>query len=163
MATAQFIAAAEADAEQPGIVLSPRRPVAADRRVLLEIDHDAEAISTLKVAGPIAIFFMAAYDAVEVLQGGSHELTPYHYAALAIITMFFGLTWFSGFRRYWKAWTLTTCIVIIALFIKIAALGRNPELAFVAIILCPFATAAFVMWGQVWQAMLNLGCLAMFG
>src|SRR5271169_5380449 len=141
MATAQFIAAAEADAEQPGIVLSPRRPVAADRRILLEIDHDAEAISTLKVAGPIAIFFMAAYDAVEVLKGG--DLTPYHYAALAIITLFFGLTWLSGFRRYWKAWTLTTCVVIILLFIKIAALGRNPELAFVAIILCPFATAAF--------------------
>jgi signal transduction histidine kinase len=163
MATAQVIAADEAVAEQPGIVLSPRRPVAADRRVLLEIDHDAEAISTLKVAGPIAIFFMAAYDAIEVLQGRSHELTPYHYAALSIITLFFGLTWLNGFRRYWKAWTLTTCIVIIALFIKIAALGRNPELAFVAIILCPFATAAFVMWGQRWQGMLNLGCLAMFG
>jgi signal transduction histidine kinase len=163
MATAQVIAAVEDGAEQPGIVLSPRRPVAADRRVLLEIDHDAEAISTLKVAGPIAIFFMAAYDAVEVIQGGSHELTPYHYAALAIITLFFGLTWLNGFRRYWKAWTLITCIVIIALLIKIAALGRNPELAFVAIILCPFATAAFVMWGQLWQGMLNLGCLAMFG
>ena len=161
MATAQVIAADDADAEQPGIVLGPRRPVAADRRVLLEIDHDAEAISTLKVAGPIAIFFMVAYDAVEVLQG--RELTPYHYAALAIITLFFGLTWSSGFRRHWQAWTLTTCIVIIALFIKIAALGRNPELAFVAIILCPFATAAFVMWGQIWQGMLNLGCLAMFG
>ena len=59
MATAQVIAVDETGAEQPGIVLSPRRPVAADRRVLLEIDHDAEAISTLKVAGPIAIFFLA--------------------------------------------------------------------------------------------------------
>jgi signal transduction histidine kinase len=163
MATAQFIAADEPGAEQPGVLLSPRRPVAADRRVLLEIDHDAEAISTLKVAGPTAIFFMAAYATVEVLQGHSHELTPYHFAALAIVTLFFGLTWLSSFRRYWKVWTLTTCIVVIALFIKIAALGRNPELAFVAIILCPFATAAFVMWGQLWQGMLNLGCLAMFG
>jgi signal transduction histidine kinase len=82
---------------------------------------------------------------------------------LAIITLFFGLTWLSGFRRYWKAWTLVTCVVIIALFIKISALGHNPELAFIAIILCQFATAAFVMWGQGWQGMLNLGCLAMFG
>src|SRR5271156_457583 len=161
MATAQVIAADEAGAEQPEIELSPRRPAAADRRILLEIDHDAEAISTLKVAGPIAIFFMAAYNTVEVLKGG--DLTPYHYAALALVTLFFGLTWLTAFRRYWKAWTLTTCVVIIALFIKIAALGRNPELAFVAIILCPFATAAFVMWGQIWQGMLNLGCLAMFG
>jgi signal transduction histidine kinase len=163
MATAQVIAVDETGAEQPGIVLSPRRPVAADRRVLLEIDHDAEAISTLKVAGPIAIFFLAAYGAVVVFLVGEHGLTQYHYAAFAIITLFFGLTWLSIFRRYWKAWTLTTCVTIIALFIKIASLGHNPELAFIAIILCPFATAAFVMWGPRWQGMLNLGCLAMFG
>jgi signal transduction histidine kinase len=163
MATAQVIAADEASAEQPGVVLTPRRPVAADRRVLLEIDHDAEAISTLKVAGPIAIFFIFAYGVLEVLLAGSHSLSLYHYLAFATITMFFGLTWLSTFRRYWKAWTLTTCVVVIALFIKIASLGRNPELAFIAIILCPFATAAFVMWGPRWQGMLNLGCLALFG
>ena len=163
MATAQVIAADEAGAEQPGIVLGPRRPVAADRRVLLEIDHDAEAISTLKVAGPIAIFFLAAYGAIEMLRVGQHGISPYQYAAFAIVTAFFGLTWLSGFRRYWKAWTLTTCVAIIALFIRIASLRHNPELAFIAIILCPFATAAFVMWGPRWQGMLNLGCLAMFG
>jgi signal transduction histidine kinase len=160
MAIAQSVAVEQAGVEQPGIVLTPRRPVAADRRVLLEIDHDAEAISTLKVAGPIAIFFMVAYDAIEVLQG--HELSSYHYAALAIITLFFGLTWLSGFRRHWQAWTLTTCVVIIGLFIRISALRGNPELAFIAFVLCPFATAAFVMWGQIWQGLLNLGCLAMF-
>jgi signal transduction histidine kinase len=163
MATAQVIAVDEAGAEQAGIVLGPRRPVAADRRVLLEIDHDAEAISTLKVAGPIAIFFLLAYGAVVVFQVGQHGLTQYHYAAFAIITLFFGLTWLSIFRRYWKAWTLATCVTIIALFIRIASLGHSPELAFIAIILCPFATAAFVMWGPRWQGMLNLGCLAMFG
>lgn len=162
MATAQGIAVDEANAEQPGIVLGPRRPVANDRRVLLEIDHDAEAISTLKVAGPIAIVFMLAYDLVETLWVGA-SLTLYHYIALAIITLFFGLTWLSVFRRYWKAWTLITCVVIIALFIKIASLSHNPELSFIAIVLCPFATAAFVMWGPRWQGMLNLGCLAMFG
>ncbi len=163
MATAQVIAVDEAGAEHAGIVLGPRRPVAADRRVLLEIDHDAEAISTLKVAGPIAIFFLLAYGAVVVFQVGQHGLTQYHYAAFAIITLFFGLTWLSIFRRYWKAWTLATCVTIIALFIRIASLGHSPELAFIAIILCPFATAAFVMWGPRWQGMLNLGCLAMFG
>jgi signal transduction histidine kinase len=163
MATAQVVQIKETIAEQPGIVLSPRRPVAADRRVLLEIDHDAEAISTLKVAGPIAIFFMFAYGAIVVLLIGQHGLTQYHYAAFAIITLFFGLTWLSVFRRYWKVWTLTTCVTILGLFIRIAALDLNPELAFIAIILCPFATAAFVMWGPGWQGMLNLGCLAMFG
>ena len=163
MATAQVVQVKETIAEQPGIVLSPRRPVAADRRVLLEIDHDAEAISTLKVAGPIAIFFMFAYGAIVVLLVGQHGLTQYHYAAFAIITLFFGLTWLSVFRRYWKVWTLTTCVTILGLFIRIAALDLNPELAFIAIILCPFATAAFVMWGPGWQGMLNLGCLAMFG
>jgi signal transduction histidine kinase len=163
MATAQVVQIKETIAEQPGIVLSPRRPVAADRRVLLEIDHDAEAISTLKVAGPIAIFFMFAYGAIVVLLVGQHGLTQYHYAAFAIITLFFGLTWLSVFRRYWKVWTLTTCVTILGLFIRIAALDLNPELAFIAIILCPFATAAFVMWGPGWQGMLNLGCLAMFG
>lgn len=162
MGTAQVIAADEAGAEQPGIVLTPRRPAAADRRVLLEIDHDAEAIGTLKVAGPIAIIFMLAYSVIVVLRAGSRGLTPYHYASLSIITLFFGLTWLSVFRRYWKAWTLVTCVIIIALFIKIASLGLNDELAFIAITLCPFATAAFVMWGPRWQAMLNLGCLALF-
>jgi signal transduction histidine kinase len=163
MATAQVITTDEAGAEQPGIVLSPRRPVAADRRVLLEIDHDAEAIGTLKVAGPIAIFFLLAYGVVEMMLVGPHRLIPYQYAAFAIVTAFFGLTWLSVFRRYWKAWTLITCVTVIALFIRIAELGHSPELAFIAIILCPFATAAFVMWGPRWQGMLNLGCLALFG
>ena len=86
MATAQFIAADEVSADQPGLVLSPRRPVAADRRVLLEIDHDAEAISTLKVAGPIAIFFIFAYGGLQLLRFGQHGLSPYEYAASAIIT-----------------------------------------------------------------------------
>jgi signal transduction histidine kinase len=144
------------------MVLGPRRPVAADRRVLLEIDHDAEAISTLKVAGPIAIIFMIAYDAIYTLTPGGRTLTLYHYAALAIITAFFGVTWLPTFRRHWKTWTINTCVAIVALFIKIAALGHDPELAFIAIILCPFATAAFVMWGPRWQGMLNLGCLALF-
>ena len=90
MATAQVIAVDDAGAEQPGLILSPRRPVAADRRVLLEIDHDAEAISTLKVAGPIAIFFLLAYGVVEVLRVGQHALSLYQYAAFAIVTMFFG-------------------------------------------------------------------------
>src|SRR3984957_17708908 len=142
MATAQVVQVKETIAEQPGIVLSPRRPVAADRRVLLEIDHDAEAISTLKVAGTIAIFFMFAYGAIVVLLVGQHGLAQFHYAAFAIITLFFGLTWLSVFRRYWKVWTLTTCVTILGLFIRIAALDLNPELAFIAIILCPFATAA---------------------
>jgi signal transduction histidine kinase len=163
MATARVIATDETGAEQTETVLGPRRPVAADRRVLLEIDHDAEAISTLKVAGPIAIFFLLAYGVSVVLLVGQHGLTQYHYAAFAIITLFFGLTWLPVFRRHWKAWTLTTCVTIIALFIKIASLGQNPELAFIAIILCPFATAAFVMWGPRWQGMLNLGCLGLFG
>src|SRR5712691_390312 len=76
MATAQVIAVDEAGAEQAGIVLGPRRPVAADRRVLLEIDHDAEAISTLKVAGPIAIFFLFAYGVAEVLRVDLAERFP---------------------------------------------------------------------------------------
>src|SRR5262249_27423956 len=139
-----------------------RRPVAADRRVLLEIDHDAEAISTLKVAGPIAIVFMIAYDGIYAVFPGGRTLTIYHYAALAITTAFFGVTWLPTFRRHWKSWTLNTCVVIVALFIKIAAIGKDAELAFIAIILCPFAAAAFVMWGSRWQAMLNLGCLALF-
>src|SRR6266478_8000577 len=130
MATAQVIAVDEAGAEQAGIVLGPRRPVAADRRVLLEIDNDAEAISTLKVAGPIAIFFLFAYGVAEVLRVGQHGLTQYHYAAFAVISLFFGLTWLSVFRRYWKAWTLATCGTMISLFVKIASLGGLPELAF---------------------------------
>lgn len=164
MATAQVVAAKEpaVERQQSGAVLGPRRPVAADRRVLLEIDHDAEAISTLKVAGPIAIFFMLAYDLLDALLTGRQALTGYHYAALAIITAFFGITWLSTFRRHWKLLTLWCCVLVIALFIKIASLERDGELAFIAIVLCPFATAAFVMWGPRWQALLNLGCLALF-
>ncbi len=165
MATAQVLAAKEPGTEQQpqtGAVLGPRRPVAADRRVLLEIDHDAEAISTLKVAGPIAIFFMLAYAGLYALLDRGRPLTGYHYAAFALITAFFGITWLSEFRRRWKLWTLLCCVVLIALFIKIASLEHNSELAFIAIILCPFATAAFVMWGPRWQALLNLGCLALF-
>ena len=51
-------------------------------------------------------------------------------------------------------------LVLIAIFILISRETGNPESRFIAIMLCPLATAAFVNWGTRWQAAMALTALS---
>lgn len=140
---------------------STRPPLVTPRQIEEQFDDDLEAVDLLKKSGPLGIFFLIAYILVDWHShvGNSPLLiSAYHWLALATVLMFFGLTWLPAFRTHWRGWSLATCIVMIALIIRISAVTHESETRFITIMLCPFATAAFVIWGWRWQLSLVLAC-----
>jgi signal transduction histidine kinase len=133
------------------------------RQVVEDFDDNAEAVDILKKSGPVGIFFLLTYIFVD-----SHGhltsffVSPYHWIALATVLAFFGLTWLPGFRAHWRLWSLLCCIVMIMLMIRVSAITREADTRYITIILCPFATAAFVIWGWRWQLSLIIACLFLY-
>ncbi|HEY1852157.1 MAG TPA: HAMP domain-containing sensor histidine kinase [Candidatus Binataceae bacterium] len=148
-----------ADAPKGGATIRP--PLMTPRQLEEQFDDDLEAIDILKKSGPVGVFFLLAYIAVDWhSRGGASPLqvSTYHWLALATVLLFFGLAWIPGFRTHWRGLSLATCIVMIALVIRISAITNEGETRYITIILCPFATAAFVIWGWRWQLALVLAC-----
>jgi hypothetical protein len=131
------------------VAAPPRPPRVTPRQLEEQFDDNLEAIDILKKSGPIGIFFLLAYIVIDwrTNRGASALLvSPYHWLALATVLLFFGLTWLPGFRAHWRVWSLLTCIAMIVLVIRISAITNEGETRYITIILCPFATAAFVIW-----------------
>jgi signal transduction histidine kinase len=145
------------------------RPVAprddGEAAAALVIDSDQEALRVLKLSGPVAVLFMLAFLAAANYgaRPGHSLLTPAHWLALAATTAFFGLTWLPAFRRRWQLWTLLFSILIVSLVIRISMTTGDPVSPFVAIILCPVASASFVRWNPRWQAAMSVACIVEFG
>jgi signal transduction histidine kinase len=140
---------------------STRPPLVTPRQIEEQFDDDLEAVDLLKKSGPLGIFFLIAYILVDWHSHVGNRpllISAYHWLALATVLMFFGLTWLPGFRTHWRGWSLATCIVMIALIIRISAVTHESETRYITIMLCPFATAAFVIWGWRWQLSLVLAC-----
>jgi signal transduction histidine kinase len=144
----------------------PARPRAITaRQVVEDFDDNAEAIDILKMSGPVGIFFLLAYILIDSrghLAPGSLPVSPFHWIALATILAFFGLTWLPGFRAHWRAWSLLCCIAMMILLIRISAVTHESNTRYITIILCPFATAAFVIWGWRWQLILIVSCFFLY-
>lgn len=139
-----------------------RPPRVTPRQIEEQFDDNLEAIDILKKSGPVGIFFLVAYIAIDwhTHAAASFVLVSiYHWLALATVLAFFGLTWLPGFRAHWRGWSLLTCIAMIILVIRISAITHEGETRYITIILCPFATAAFVIWGWRWQLSLIVACL----
>jgi signal transduction histidine kinase len=155
-------------ASVPATALRPassRPAVMTARQVVEEFDDNAEAIDILKKSAPIGIFFLVAFIAVDSRLGPTHVpvlATPYHWIALATVLLFFGLNWMPGFRAHWRLWSLVTCIVMISLVVKISGITGESDTRYITIILCPFATAAFVIWGWRWQLSLIVACFFLY-
>jgi signal transduction histidine kinase len=130
----------------------------------LPIDADEDAIHVLKLSGPVAVVFMVAFLVVahRDIDSAATPLTAAHWLAFAATAGFFGITWLPGFRRHWRLWTLLFSILIVSLFIRISASTGDPVTPFIAIILCPIASASFVRWNPRWQAAMSVACLLEF-
>ena len=68
-----------------------------------------------------------------------------------------------GFRTHWKLWNLLFSILLISIFITISAQTQEGDSRFIAILLYPVATAAFINWEWQWQALMGLACLVLYG
>jgi signal transduction histidine kinase len=135
------------------------------RQVVADFDDNAEAIDILKKSGPVGILFLLAYIAVDA-RPNVHSIgllvSPYHWISLAVVLAFFGMTWLPGFRAHWRMWSLLCCITMIMLMIRISAITHEPNTRYITIVLCPFATAAFVIWGWRWQLSLIIACFLLY-
>ena len=142
------------------------RPVTpTPRQVADRFDDDAEAVDVLKKSAPIGVFFLIAYiliDSRTPLSSGTITVSPYHWLALATVLFFFGLTWTPGFRAHWRLWSLLCCLTLMGLMIGAGIVTRDSTISYITIILCPFATASFVVWGWRWQLTLVGACFVLY-
>jgi signal transduction histidine kinase len=119
---------------------------------LVWTEDDEESLRVLKLGGALGIFMLLAYLAYDQQALGKYAPgTDPHWLILAATCLFFGLSWTHAFKRHWKFWILLYNLILITTFILISRETRDPESRFIAIMLCPLATAAFVSWGTRWQ------------
>jgi len=152
---------------RPAEALKPptKSAAATARQVVFELDDNTEAVDILKKSGPIGIFFLVAFILVDAR---SHVVqtrifvSPYHWLSLLAVLLFFGFTWLPGFRAHWRGLSLLCCITMISLIIRVSAITHEPTTRYITIILCPFATAAFVIWGWRWQLALIVACTLLY-
>jgi signal transduction histidine kinase len=115
-------------------------------------EDDEESLRVLKLGGVLGIFMLLAYSVYDQHVPGriTHGL-DFHWIVLAGTCAFFGLLWTSFFRRHWKLWTLCFNLFLMWMFIIISHSTAEPESRFIAIAMCPMATASFVSWSTRWQ------------
>ena len=149
-----------------GAIPPAMRPVTpTPRQVKDRFDDNTEAVDVLKKSAPIGVFFLIAYiliDSRTPISSGTITVSPYHWLALATVMFFFGLTWMPGFQAHWRFWSLACCILLISLMIAAGASTGEVTASYLTIVLCPFATASFVVWGWRWQLTLVGACLVLY-
>jgi signal transduction histidine kinase len=124
-------------------------------------EDDEESLRVLKLGGALGIFMLLAYLAFDQqLRGRDAPGMGLHWLSVGVTCLFFGLVWTRAFKRNWKFFTLLYLCFLIAVFIAISLFTRDPESRFIAITLCPLATAAFVSWGTRWQFAMALTAIA---
>lgn len=132
-------------------------------RTLVWTNDDAEALAVLKIGGALGLFFLLVYAIADSLGGRmGAAVEAEHWALLAGTCLFLGMTWTTAFRRYWKFWTLVYCAFMMTMFVVISARTADPESRFIAMLLCPLATASFVSWGSRWQLAMGVAVTVIF-
>jgi signal transduction histidine kinase len=125
-------------------------------------EDDEESLRVVKLGGAVAIFTLLAYLAHDQqVRGQNAPEIGWHWLTLGATCLFFALLWTRWFKRRWKSWVLMYSLFVIGMFILISRVTGDPESRFIAIMLCPLATAAFVSWGPRWQ--FAMGVTALLG
>lgn len=115
-------------------------------------EDDEESIRVLRLGGALGIFMLIAYLLYDQhLRGPWAPGSGLHWLVLGVTLLFLSLVWTRTFKRHWRMWTFLFIGFLISTFIAISRFTGDPESRFIAIILCPLATAAFVSWGTRWQ------------
>jgi signal transduction histidine kinase len=129
------------------------------------LSDDETSIQVLRAGSSIAILFLTVYLVYDVWsrEGGTWFGAIFHWVTVAGSLAFFIATWTRSFREHWKHWTLLFAILLISIFILISSETQEGESRYIAIILFPVATAAFVNWEWRWQAMMGLACVVLYG
>jgi signal transduction histidine kinase len=123
-------------------------------------EDDEDSLRVLKIGGVLAIFMLLAYlQYDQQVLGKNAPGAGLHYLILGGTLLFFGMSWTTWFKRRWKFWVLLFILFLIGMFVLISRETRDPESRFIAIMLCPVATAAFVNWNARWQFVMAVTAL----
>jgi signal transduction histidine kinase len=129
------------------------------------MSDDETSIAVLRAGSSIAIVFLVIYLVYDLWagDGGTSFGAIFHWITILATLSFLAASWTRGFRSHWKAWTLAFSIFLIAVFILISSETREDDSRYIAILLFPVATAAFVNWESRWQTLMGAACLALYG
>ncbi len=134
---------------------------AADARM----SDDETSIQVLRAGSAIAIVFLAIYLAYDLRsgRGGASYGGILHSVTVFGALIFLAASFTRGFRAHWKLWNLLFSVMLISIFIMISVQTQEGDSRFIAILLYPVATAAFINWEWQWQALMGLACLVLYG
>ncbi len=147
-------------AEKLTTIFSSSMP-AADVRM----SDEETSIQVLRAGSAIAIVFLFIYLAYDFWSGrdGTFYSEIFHWVTILATLAFLAASFTQGFRTHWKLWNLLMAILLISIFILISSETQEGDSRYIAVLLYPVATAAFVNWEWQWQALMGLSCLALFG
>lgn len=149
-----------------GIKDSKNWRLAETRRDSAKIEEDTEAVGVLRKAVPIGMLFVVALcltDGKRHTYGGAHlNFSLSHWLVVFTMVLFLGLTWTRAFRTHWRILSLLCSIAIVATMVGVSAATHDPASRYVTILLTPFATAAFMIWGWRWQLTFIGACLLLY-
>jgi len=147
-------------AEKSAAIFSSSIP-AADARM----SDDKTSIQVLRAGSSIAIVFLVIYLAYDLWsgRGGTFFSEIFHWLTVLATLAFLAASFTRGFRTHWKLWNLLFSIMLISVFIMISSETQEGDSRYIAILLFPVATAAFVNWEWQWQALMGLSCIVLYG
>jgi len=149
--------------DKPAALTPGANPPGGERRTIVWSTDDEEALRVLKIGGALGLFFLLAYAMVDfAARPAGQAAVVEHTVLLAGTCLFFGMTWTRAFRPFWKFWALSYCVFVMTMFVAISARTGDPESRFIAMLLCPLATASFVSWGSRWQLAMGAAVLALY-
>jgi len=136
-------------------------PGGPDDAQLNQVAGDEESLGMLRLAISIAILFLLLYFVADRAIRDQASIAL-HLALILGAGIFMVLAWTRAFRRFWRLWSFSFCVFLMAMFIAISAITRDPVSRLIAIILCPFATASFMSWSSRWQLAMSAAALFLF-
>lgn len=126
-------------------------------------EDDEESLRTIKLGAALGVLMLVAYLEYDLRMRGHRGIGALlHWIILGGTAVFFATLWTSAFRRHWKIWTFSICVFLMWMFTIISISTLDPESRFIAMALCPLATASFVGWGPRWQFSMAAASLASF-
>ncbi len=129
------------------------------------MSDDETSIQVLRAGSAIAIVFLIIYLAYDLWSGPGGTLfgAIFHWITILATLSFLVASFSHRFRTHWKLWNLLFSIMLMSIFVVISSETGEGDSRYIAILLFPVATAAFVNWEWQWQALMGLSCLVLYG
>ena len=113
--------------------------------------------------GIVALFILqVVYIVANVgnTSGDAGELIAFGVANWTLLALSFAYTFTPGFRHAWQLITLLCCMAVLAMGALSSIVTHDGGWSIFIVILFSLGCSVCIPWGQRWQALLNLFCLA---